>query len=115
VDPYWGVYKRRLHALLMSPIWAFLWMWPGSLIQSILVGFGLNGDLAFFLVVVFPALGTIVVAYLRWIFWPCPKCGRPFQFSWAAYWFTHRCVHCGLPKWGCSGKMKSTFPTLDEF
>jgi hypothetical protein len=32
----------------------------------------------------------------RLLTWPCPRCGKPFAYSWLNSWPTNKCKHCGL-------------------
>lgn len=93
-----------------------LWIVPGAMIQDFLAGCGINASSPFcFLAVGLPPLACVAVAYLRWIFWPCPQCGWPFRVTWlGVHWLTRGCVHCGLPMWGIPGKMKEKSLIVDE-
>lgn len=105
MDPAWVEYRRRWRANGLAILLALVWMVPGSLIRSVLVRCGWNDGAAFFLAVALPALGTVFLAQLRVIRWPCPRCGRPFLATW--YYsnsFARRCVHCGLPKWAAGSE-----------
>jgi hypothetical protein len=44
---------------------------------------------------------AVGIAGVRFTFWPCPRCGRPFSLTtfWWFKYFNSVCVHCGLPKW----------------
>jgi hypothetical protein len=50
-----------------------------------------------------PSVFALVVpawAYLRFVFWPCPRCHRPFHVDWPrTRLFNRRCLHCGLKRY----------------
>jgi len=100
MDPAWDEYRRRRRAFFKSLLWALLWIVPGSLISSLLVHIGFAETQAG-LVVVLPMLGCIVTA-LRWSYWPCPHCGRPFHVNMSWLYcnvLSRRCLNCRLPLW----------------
>ncbi len=47
-------------------------------------------------------LGWVIVAQVRLLRWPCPRCSKPFFLRNLVFGnlFAKRCVHCGFPKWG---------------
>ena len=47
----------------------------------------------------------IVYCYvsLKFYFWPCPRCGKPFQSTVFHVYRADKCIHCGLPKWADPG------------
>ncbi|APW62847.1 hypothetical protein [Paludisphaera borealis] len=114
VDPAWDEYKRRRHvfwlALLLIPLWL-----SGAIVLEFLTGreFPPTGWVTL-LTVLLPPMLCLMVARLRLIFWPCPCCGRPFFLRLGNYWFTRRCLHCGLPKWAPGKAKSSKFIPLDQ-
>jgi hypothetical protein len=101
MDPAWEDYRRRRRGFWLALVLLPLWLIPGALIQEFLArrGFGGTHWINFPAVLVPPMIHP-VVAYFRRIFWPCPRCGRPFFLTWSGCnWFARRCLHCGLPKW----------------
>ena len=41
-----------------------------------------------------------VVAWLRFMFWPCPICGKPFHFKWwSSFTRGRECIHCGASRY----------------
>ena len=109
MDPAWEEYRRRRRALWLALLLVPLWMFPGSIISSVLLGRGLDAEWVAFLFVAAPLVINLMVAYLRWMFWLCPRCGRPFHFGWFTYGnpFALRCVHCGLAKWSPGSEPRS--------
>ncbi len=116
VRPCWGEYQRRRRAALLAFLLFPFWIFPLSAIEYMLGSLGTDiGNIVVFLVIASVMLGFVASPYLRWILWPCPQCGRPFQLSWlGTRWFTRECVHCGLPKWELPAKMKATSAIYDE-
>jgi hypothetical protein len=41
---------------------------------------------------------AMTVKQLRWLRWPCPRCGCAFRGFWARPWLPGACVYCGLPR-----------------
>lgn len=100
MDPAWDEYRRRRRAFWLAIPLAIVWFVLGSLVCDVLVRYGFNGTLTWFLIAALPAQGYLMVSALRRSLWPCPRCGRPFHCTWLyGNWFVRRCVHCGLPKW----------------
>ena len=99
MDPHWKEYRRRCWVFRLALLLTPAWMIYAASIRTSLVGYGLSHDSASFLTFM-PMLALLIVAHLRRILWPCPRCGRPFHVTW---WYSNtwarRCVHCGLPKW----------------
>ncbi len=49
---------------------------------------------------VLPCVLMVVVTRLRWYYWSCPGCKRPFHSSlFYVNVYRNRCLHCSLPKW----------------
>ena len=101
MHPAWDQYRRRRRAFWLALLLLPLWLVPGGTIEHVLAGYGFNATNGVtFLAVVVPPMACVMVAHLRLMCWPCPRCGRSFHLSW---WygnaFARRCVHCGLPKW----------------
>lgn len=113
----WDAYRPRYRAFCLAVILFPLWIFPGALIQYFLARRGFDsGSPIQFLLVVLPPFPYLVATYLRYIFWPCPECGRPFHATLltGAWLFVRQCVHCGLPKWELPPKMKGKAPVFDE-
>src|SRR5215208_3223340 len=100
MDSVWEEYKRRRRAVWLAFLSFPFWIIPLAAIGDILrrIGFPRNSW------VELPFLGAplvfVAVVHLRFWFWPCPRCGRPFRSKWCGNgYFARRCLHCGLPKW----------------
>jgi uncharacterized membrane protein len=94
----WEDYKRRVR-------W-FFGGWLGGFAVVALLAALLNrlslGEVA--LSLLGPTwIVLIIVVAVRVQLFKCPRCHRQF---FKAFWyyspFARRCVHCGLPKWGCT-------------
>ena len=100
MDAAWAELKRRRLLFRLTLLFALLWFLPGAMLTEFLVRDGVNKNLAFFLIMALPILGSIAVAHLRRILWPCPKCKHHFHGTWFyGNPFSRRCLHCGLPLW----------------
>lgn len=97
-DPYypnWIEMRRRTRqSWLAFAVWPFLSFLLGfALLPLGLPGIPLlwGGALA--------ACPFFVVQWRR-VYWPCPRCGRPFYYDWG-YWgiFVDKCLHCGLSEY----------------
>src|ERR1700733_11791510 len=89
----WREYRKRRNLVLFR----FLGYLPvGGVIAFTVRAFGseIPGMVTAFSWMVFGA-----VAGIRFQFFSCPRCGKPFVVKW---WysniFARPCVHCGLPK-----------------
>jgi len=40
----------------------------------------------------------MAVKQLKWLRWPCPRCGCAFRGFWGRLWLPKSCVYCGLPR-----------------
>jgi hypothetical protein len=49
-------------------------------------------------VAVFASIALISLKQLRWVRWPCPRCGCSFRGFWSRPWLPRQCVYCGLPR-----------------
>lgn len=56
------------------------------------------GAFAFGIVAVLASSGFMAVKQLRWLRWPCPRCGCAFRGFWGRPWLPKGCVYCGLPR-----------------
>jgi len=41
---------------------------------------------------------VISVRQLKWLRWPCPRCGCAFRGVWGRLWLPRKCAYCGLPR-----------------
>ena len=41
--------------------------------------------------------GTYLLFNMRWVLWPCPRCGEQFRNLWKP--LAGQCQHCGLRQW----------------
>jgi hypothetical protein len=56
------------------------------------------GLFAFCIVAVLSSTVVISLKQLKWIRWPCPRCGCAFRGFWGRLWMPKSCVYCGLPR-----------------
>jgi len=92
----WKTFRRRRRifwlTLLCGPLLIFCVFAPlASLLKSEYL----------FSVPVGLLLTSIVVTYLPYACWRCPRCGHPYflTFYTSTLLFGKKCIHCGLPKW----------------
>src|SRR5260370_3248799 len=98
-DPYYSLWvKNRIR----TRIGCFLWI-------GFMPAIFLSGFLFWFLfgwawpIGAIPGIVIHMAIYCYVIFWPCPRCGRPFNLTlWRGYW-SDNCLHCGLPKYAPNG------------
>ena len=50
------------------------------------------------LVALMASVGVMGFTQLKWLRWPCPRCGCSFRGFWGRPWLPKNCVYCGLPK-----------------
>jgi hypothetical protein len=50
------------------------------------------------LVAVLVSLVMSGIRQLKFLHWPCPRCGCAFNGVWKRPWFPRKCVYCGLPR-----------------
>jgi hypothetical protein len=116
MDPAWDEYRRRRRMFLWTHLLLPLWV-SGAIVLEFFAGreFPRTG-LVTFVAVLLPPMACLMFAYLRWIFWPCPSCGRPFFLTWLGNnCFARRCLHCGLPKWAPGKAESPKFGPLDRY
>ncbi len=100
MEAAWAEYKHRSLVFRLTVLFAVLWFLPGAVLTEFSVRYGWNKNLAFLLIMALPMLGSIAVAQLRRILWPCPKCKRAFHVTgFYGNPFSRRCLHCGLRLW----------------
>lgn len=51
------------------------------------------------LVAAIAAIAVMSYRQLKWLRWPCPRCGCAFRGLWRP-WLPRNCVYCGLPREG---------------
>ena len=54
----------------------------------------------------FALLASIVamsIRNLKWLRWPCPRCGCSFRGFWVRLWLPKNCVYCDLPREASDG------------
>jgi hypothetical protein len=91
----WQELRRR--ELLV--FFAFFGYIPFAVGLAILVSQFTQQDAAIFAA---PLLWMVffLVSCLRFAFWPCPECGKPFHAKWGASFNRGlKCVHCGTSRY----------------
>ena len=56
------------------------------------------GLLALFSFAVLTSIAMMSLKQLKWLRWPCPRCGCAFRGLWWRPWLPKKCVYCGLPE-----------------
>lgn len=90
----WSVYRKRRNLVLSAAV---------ACVSSIFVQWILPSS-AIVASVACVCFALLVFGGLRFLRFPCPKCGKHFfmkwwYLSWNHVLWTRRCVHCGLPKY----------------
>jgi len=99
----WDQYRELRTAYLRSCVWpgvAFLFLililaFADKLSNAVEIG------LFAFCFVALIATGVVAgLKQLKWLRWPCPRCGCSFRGFWGTPWMPKKCVYCGLPREG---------------
>ena len=97
----WQTYRHLRSDFVRS------WKWfAASFLPLILITFfadKLSGTLRiglFALCVAAAIYSTVLLSLrqLKWLRWPCPRCGCAFRGLWVRPWLPKACVYCGLPR-----------------
>jgi len=97
----WKQYRHLRSTYMRS------WIWFGvAFLTLILITAFANrapkpvqlGLFAFCVVAVFASVVVMGLKQLKWVRWPCPRCGCSFRGFWGRPWLPKTCVYCGLPK-----------------
>jgi hypothetical protein len=97
----WQAYRHLRTDFIRS------WRWLGysSLPLILVVVFAdriprniLVGLFALLMVVALASMGVMTTKQLKWLRWPCPRCGCAFRGFWAWLWLPRKCAYCGLPR-----------------
>lgn len=96
---------REYWRLRRDYIRSWRWFVASSLILILSAAFGdyvprtvRIGVFAFGLVAVLASSSFMGVKQLKWLRWPCPRCGCAFRGFWGRPWLPKSCVYCGLPR-----------------
>ncbi len=92
-EKQWEVYRKRTFLFWIALL-------GGGLVAvgSILIGWAeiVAGPLW---------LIAVAVSHLSRMFWPCPRCRRPYHATWFfGNPLAQHCLHCDLPKWASHGE-----------
>jgi predicted RNA-binding Zn-ribbon protein involved in translation (DUF1610 family) len=92
----WNSYRRRR----LWFIFAFVGYTPCCAIRSFILTQLLHSEIPVYALAGLWMTG-LLVAWLRMIFFCCPRCGKRFfwQDAVSKKVFATKCVHCGLEKW----------------
>jgi hypothetical protein len=97
----WETYRTLRSDSLRS------WKWFGaSFLMLLLVAafaekMHSNVQVALFVfcaVAVFSSMIVISLRQLKWLRWPCPRCGCSFRGFWGSLRLPKKCAYCGLPR-----------------
>jgi hypothetical protein len=104
-DPYYPAWQERRRRL--RGVWlAFGVTIPGTVLLLLAIEslFGPGWEALALL----PIALAWILPGLRYCFWPCPRCGKPFYAAWWLTWPTaDRCLHCGLPEYSPDGEVEA--------
>ena len=53
---------------------------------------------AFCILAVLSSIVVMSLKQLKWLRWPCPRCGCAFRGLWGMLWLPRKCAYCGLPR-----------------
>jgi len=97
----WQEYWRLCRDYIRS----WRWFVASSLILILSAAFGdyvprtaRIGVFAFGMVATLASIGFMSVKQLKWLRWPCPRCGCAFCGFWGRPWLPKSCLYCGLPR-----------------
>jgi len=97
----WETYRTLRRDFLRS------WRWFGaSFLMLILVTAFADkmhrtiqiGLFAFCIVAILSSIVVMSLKQLKWLRWPCPRCGCAFRGFWVRLWLPKKCAYCGLPR-----------------
>lgn len=97
----WEEYRKLRTAYLRSCVWpgaAFLSLIRMSAFADKLPNAVQIGLFAFCLVALIATGAVAGIKQLKWLRWPCPRCGCSFRGFWSRPWLPKTCVYCGLPR-----------------
>jgi hypothetical protein len=97
----WVDYWRLRKVYLRSYRWL-----GAALIMAIVLSRFANGlshylQIALGVVCFCAIIGSFIVInlnQLKWMRWPCPRCGCAFRGFWGRAWLPKHCAYCGLPR-----------------
>lgn len=97
----WQTYRQLRSDVMRS------WIWLGASFLLLILTAGIAdripktiqmGLFGFCAVAVLFSIGVMSYKQLKWIRWPCPRCGCAFRGFWGRPWLPRNCVYCGLPR-----------------
>src|SRR6266851_7680503 len=97
----WIDYRRRRTAYWLVFLFYFPYMMILWLIATLIQKNTSHAVQYKIIITGFFAFGAVWYwAGLRWVLWPCPRCGKAysFKFPWGNV-LRRKCAHCGLKKW----------------
>jgi Zn ribbon nucleic-acid-binding protein len=89
----WSAYVRRRNLLAL----VFLGYIPWGIVMLFAMKLGMPQRAAWILILVWFVM--FPVAAIRFSFWSCPRCHKPFYSKWwYSNHFARKCVYCGLSR-----------------
>jgi len=97
----WETYRTLRRDFLRS------WRWFGAsfLMLILLAAFADKmhraiqvGLFAFCIVAILSSTVVMSLKQLKWLRWPCPRCGCAFRGNWGRLCLPKKCAYCGLPR-----------------
>jgi hypothetical protein len=97
----WETYRTLRSGFLRS------WRWFGAS-SLILILYAAFADkmhrtiqivlFTFRIVAILSSIVVMSLKQLKWLRWPCPRCGCAFRGFWGRLWLPKKCAYCGLPR-----------------
>jgi hypothetical protein len=97
----WDDYWRLRSDYLRSYRWLGAALIMGIVLSRFTDGFSNSLQIVLGVICISAVIGSIVVInlnQLKWMRWPCPRCGCSFRGFWGRAWLPKRCAYCGLPR-----------------
>jgi hypothetical protein len=97
----WKEYRRLRKATMLSWMWSLGTFLLLILIPMVSVTLPKTAQIAFLTVSVLALIGSMgMISFnqLKFLRWPCPRCGCSFRGFWGTPWMPKACGYCGLPR-----------------
>jgi hypothetical protein len=97
----WETYRTLRSDFLRS------WKWIGASFLMLILAVAFADKMqratqialfAFCGVAVLSSMVVMSLKQLKWLRWPCPRCGCAFRGFWNRLWLPKKCAYCGLPR-----------------
>ena len=96
--PAWRIYRRRRRAFWLTTLAILPLVILGS-VALLPISYLFDSE-KLIMAAPIAVMGGWFLLYQRIVWWPCPRCGKPFFTTWFRHWpFAGQCLHCGLGKY----------------